>query len=43
MSLGLAAIVYRAERRFAFVEPSSAAMVGVYVLGLLLLYMRAAG
>ena len=43
MSLGLAAIVYRAERRFAFVEPSSVAMVGVYVLGLLLLYMRAAG
>lgn len=37
-SLGLAAIVYRAERRFAMVEPDSLAIVVAYVAGLWLLY-----
>jgi len=43
MSLGLAAIVYRAERRFAMIEPDSVLMVVVYVLGIGLLYARVAG
>jgi cation:H+ antiporter len=43
MSLGLAAIVYRAERRFAMLEPSSALMVVVYGLGMWLLYQHSAG
>lgn len=43
MSLGLAAIVYRAERRFSLVEPSSAGMLIVYLAALWLLYARAAG
>ena len=43
MSLGLAAIVYRAERRFAMIEPDSLLMVVVYVLGIWLLYGRVAG
>jgi cation:H+ antiporter len=30
MSLGLASIIYRAERRFAMIEPSSLLMLGVY-------------
>jgi cation:H+ antiporter len=42
-SLGLAAIVYRAERRFAMLEPSSLLMLFVYALALAALYGRAAG
>jgi cation:H+ antiporter len=38
MSLGLAAIVYRAKRRFAMLEPDSLLMVAAYVLALLFLY-----
>jgi cation:H+ antiporter len=38
MSLGLAAIVYRAERRFAMIEPGSAAMLLVYLLAVVTLY-----
>jgi cation:H+ antiporter len=34
MSLGLAAIVYRAERRFAMLEPSSLLMLVTYILGM---------
>ncbi len=41
MSLGLAAIVYRAERRFALIEPDSLLMVVVYATGAWLLYARA--
>ena len=37
MSLGLAAIVYRAERRFAMIEPGSLLMILVYLLGMVLL------
>jgi cation:H+ antiporter len=40
-SLGLAAIVYRAERRFAMIEPDSVLMVLAYLAGLWLLYARA--
>ncbi|MCK6545678.1 hypothetical protein L6R52_07410 [Myxococcota bacterium] len=43
MSLGLAAIVYRAKRRFAMLEPSSVLMLAAYVLGMWLLYAHAAG
>lgn len=42
MSLGLAAIVYRAKRRFRMLEPSSALMVLGYALALWALY-RARG
>lgn len=38
MGLGLAAIVYRAERRYAFLEPDSWLMTAVYVLGIGVLY-----
>jgi cation:H+ antiporter len=38
MGLGVAAIVYRAERRFWLVEPDSAAMLLLYVLGLAAVY-----
>jgi len=40
MSLGLAAIAYRAERRFAMIEPGSWLMVGAYLFGLWLLVPR---
>jgi cation:H+ antiporter len=43
MSLGLAGIVYRAERRFAIVEPDSVLMLVASIAGLLLLYARTAG
>jgi cation:H+ antiporter len=43
MALGLAAIVYRAERRFAMIEPDSLLMVLVYALGIWLLYGRVSG
>jgi cation:H+ antiporter len=42
MSLGLAAIVYRAERRFAMLEPSSLLMLLAYALALAALYGTAA-
>jgi len=40
MGLGLGAIVYRAKKRFALIEPSSLLMVIAYIAGLLLLYAR---
>lgn len=43
MSLGLAAIVYRAKLRFAMLEPSSVLIVVTYGLGLWLLYRQAVG
>jgi len=43
MALGIGAIVYRAERRFALLEPDSLLMVVVYGLGIWLLYGRFAG
>ncbi|MEO6057488.1 MAG: hypothetical protein ABIQ49_11655, partial [Gemmatimonadales bacterium] len=43
MALGLAAIVYRAERRMALLEPGSALMVVVYVVALWTLFGRGAG
>jgi cation:H+ antiporter len=38
MSLGLAAIMYRAERRLIMIEPDSALMVAAYLLAIWLLY-----
>jgi cation:H+ antiporter len=38
MALGLAAIVYRARRRFGMIEPDSALVLLTYLLGLALLY-----
>ncbi|MCK6438573.1 MAG: hypothetical protein L6Q71_00045 [Planctomycetes bacterium] len=43
MSLGLAAIVYRAKRRIAVVEPDSVLMLIVYAFALWLLYRHTAG
>ena len=43
MSLGLAAIVYRAKKRFAMIEPDSFLMLAVYVLGIWMLYTHTAG
>lgn len=43
MSLGLAAIVYRAKRRFAMVEPDSVLMVVAYGCALWMLYLTARG
>ncbi len=42
-SLGLAALVYRAQRRFAMLEPDAFAIVVGYVLGLLLVHRLSAG
>lgn len=42
-SLGLAAIVYRAERRYALLEPDSALMVLAYLLGLWILFTHTVG
>jgi cation:H+ antiporter len=39
-SLGLAAIVYRAERRYGLLEPDSALMLLAYLLGLWILFTR---
>jgi cation:H+ antiporter len=41
MALGLAAIVYRAERRFRMIEPDSIVMVMVYVGAVAVLYGEA--
>jgi hypothetical protein len=41
--VGLAAIAYRAKRRFAILEPSSALMIALYLAGLWVLHARAAG
>ena len=41
MSLGLAAIMYRAKRRFAMIEPDSLLIVLVYVLSIWLLLSQA--
>jgi cation:H+ antiporter len=38
MALALAAIVYRAERRFRMIEPDSVAMLVLYAVGVALLY-----
>jgi cation:H+ antiporter len=38
MALGLAAILYRAKRRFGFIEPDSALVLITYLLGIGLLY-----
>jgi cation:H+ antiporter len=43
MSLGLAAIVYRAKRRFAMLEPDSLLMLAAYVVALWLLFRYSAG
>lgn len=40
MGLGIAAIVYRAERRFALIEPDSFVMLLVYLLGVAFLYLH---
>jgi cation:H+ antiporter len=40
MSLGLASILYRAERRFLMVEPDSALMLVAYALSILIVYLR---
>lgn len=41
LSLGLAAIVYRAERRYALLEPGSVPLLVTYALGIWLLYGHA--
>jgi len=43
MSLGLAAIAYRAKHRFAILEPDSVLMILVYGCALWLLYRHSAG
>jgi cation:H+ antiporter len=43
MSLGVAAIVYRAKRRFALLEPDSLLIVAGYAVALWLLYRHSAG
>jgi cation:H+ antiporter len=43
MALGLAAIVYRAKKRFAMLEPDSALIVLTYVLAIWVLYVRERG
>ncbi len=40
MSLGLASILYRAERRFFMVEPDSALMLVAYALSIWIVYLR---
>lgn len=42
-ALGLAAIVYRAEKRYAMLEPDSILMLATWVTGLLILYAHSAG
>jgi hypothetical protein len=42
MSLGVAAIVYRAKRHFFSLEPDSLLMLAAYVLALWLLYRQSA-
>jgi cation:H+ antiporter len=42
MSLGLAAIVYRAKRRFSMLEPDSLLMLVAYGLAMWLLYVQSA-
>jgi len=42
MALGLAAIVYRAKKRFAMIEPDSALIALTYVLAIWMLYVRRA-
>ena len=39
MSIGLAALVYRAKGRLAMLQPSGIVIVLVYVLGLLAVYV----
>lgn len=41
MSLGLAAIVYRAKRRFAMLEPDSLLVLVAYLMGIVTLYFHA--
>lgn len=43
MSLGLAAIVYRAKKRFAMIEPDSFLLLAAYALGIWMLYTHTAG
>jgi cation:H+ antiporter len=43
MALGLAAIVYRAKKRFAMLEPDSALIVVTYALAIWILYLRRGG
>jgi cation:H+ antiporter len=40
MALGLAAIVYRARKRFAMLEPDSALIVAMYLVALWFLYQH---
>jgi cation:H+ antiporter len=42
MSLGVAAIVYRAKRRFAMLEPDSLLILAAYCVALALLYGHSA-
>lgn len=43
MCLGLAAILYRAQRRFALIEPDSLLILAGYVASMVFLYAYAAG
>jgi cation:H+ antiporter len=43
MATGMAAIAYRSQGRLRMLEPSSTVMVAIYVLGMVVLALRAAG
>ncbi len=43
MGLGLASILYRAERRFLMVEPDSALMIAFYLFAIWILYVHSGG
>ena len=43
MAIGFAAIVYRAERRYAMIEPSSALMLAVYLVAIWTVYAHSGG
>lgn len=43
MALGVAAIVYRAKRRFAMLEPDSLLILSTYCAAMLLIYLHVAG
>jgi cation:H+ antiporter len=43
MSVGLASIVYRAERRFAMLEPGSALMLVAYLAAIFVMYVQSSG
>jgi cation:H+ antiporter len=43
LSIGLACVIYRGERRLMMLEPDSFLLIAAYGLGMVLLYQHAAG